>query len=127
MILLDTHVWVWWMTDEQRLTRAMRQAIAFADDVAISAISGLEIANLVRKDRLQLDLPVERWITDATRRLRAQVLPVSLEIAVRAGSMTWDHGDPADRILVSTASLHDIPLVTADRKIVSAGFVDVIG
>lgn len=123
MILLDTHVWVWWVARPENLSNPARDAIAEAreqDGLWVSSISAWEVALLVRKGRLELTLPVADWLaaTEALPFLR--FLPLDNRIALRANDLPGAlHDDPADRIIAATALLHGLKLVTKDRKLMA--------
>ena len=118
MILLDTHVWVWWAAEPKKLSARARKAVDGADEIGVSAISPWEVAMLVSKGRLELDRDVLLWIRQALALPKVSLVPLSPEIAV--GSTTLDSafpGDPADRILAATALRLRAPLVTADARL----------
>ena len=118
MILLDTHALIWLLIDDPRLGRQTRQVIARAwadNETAVSAISFWEIAMLCAKGRLELLVNAETWRAGLLREGLVEIT-VDGSIALRAGSLRDLHGDPADRIIVSTA-LTGHQLVTADRRI----------
>lgn len=125
LILLDTHAWVWWLNRDRQLKTNARRVIAESDSIGLSPVSLYEVANAVRRERLDLSLPTERWLTYALS-AGVVVLPLHPSIAALAGSMEWHHGDPIDRIIVATAIHHGIPLVTADKKISDSGLVEVL-
>lgn len=121
MIVLDTHVLVWWLSAAAGLSPRARKAIGAAaakNAVVASAISVLEIATAVRRDRLQLALPLEHWLADANSLPELRFEPVSAGIALLAGSFGNDmHGDPADRLIAATAITLGAALVTADDRL----------
>ena len=102
MILLDTHIWVWWLAEPSRLSTKAAAAIAAAPRIAISAISCWEITMLAERGRLAFDRPIERWIREAlTVDSRIEATPLHPDVAVDAGLLAQEgfHGDPADRFL----------------------------
>ena len=113
--LLDTHALVWWWTDNRRLPRAARAMIAEPDnEVLVSAATVWEIAT---KNRLGKWPEVERLVTDFESLLlqsRFVGLPVSIAHARLAGTLTGQHRDPFDRMLIAQARLESAVLVTAD-------------
>ena len=121
MIVLDTHALVWWVSGGKPLSarakRAIRSAQA-AGGLNASAISLLEIATAVRRGRLALGSPLDRWCEDLARLPELRIQPVTSEIARVAGSFDASApGDPADRIIVATALALGARLVTADVRL----------
>lgn len=116
MILLDTHVLVRYMCNEGRLGKRTLSTIDRAvakDELFVSAISFWEVATLVARGRLELDTTVAAFRDLAIRNgAREQVLDG--DIATLAGELPDAHGDPADRMLVATAIIRGLMLVTAD-------------
>ena len=118
MILLDTHVLVWLLSDEQRLGNLTRQLIDHAwsnDDAAVSAISFWEVAMLQDKGRLVLTPDLVAWRTGLLDD-GLNELPVTGQIGIQAVSLEDFHKDPADRLIVATA-LDGHQLVTVDESI----------
>ena len=131
MIILDTHIWVWWSNETGRLTTAQRAAIATElanGSIGISVISCIEIARLTAIGRLELYPDTLTWLRNGIAYPGVRLLPVTPEIAVRAYSLPEPfHRDPADRILVATALEHYCPLVTSDGRILNYPEVNTIG
>jgi PIN domain nuclease of toxin-antitoxin system len=124
VIVLDTHVLVWWVSGSGRLStradRAIRQGLRRSPLLA-SAITVLEIVTAVRRGRLELRSPVDQWVADLQALPELRFEPVSVEIARIAGSFPDAMpGDPADRIIVATARALGAPLVTADARLRSS-------
>lgn len=120
MILLDTHMWYWWADSSPKLSRHHRQLIEAADELRVSVISGWEIAKKSQVGKLELDRPVAEWLAWAAVLPKIRLLPVSLEIAVEACRLPGTfHRDPADELIVATARVLNLPLLTADAKILA--------
>ncbi|MGI8428513.1 MAG: type II toxin-antitoxin system VapC family toxin [Solirubrobacteraceae bacterium] len=119
MIVLDTHAWLWWISQPAKLGHAAREAIDSAERVGIATISAWEIAMLVQKGRITLDRPLEPWINQALSNPRVVALALSASTAVRAGLLDRERfpGDPADRIVYSTARAWDAHLATRDEAL----------
>ena len=120
MILLDTHVLIWWVNGEHhRLSNSALAAIdAEEHQRLVSAISCWEVAMLVERGRLGLSIDCERWLNLVESVPRLQLLPLSPAVAVASTRLPGTfHPDPADRFLVAQARDLNIPLVTADSKI----------
>ena len=128
MIVLDTHIWVWWVHNEVQLTTECRDFIADneSNGLGISAISCWEIAKLVERGRLILPQPVEIWLRLALAYPGIQLIDLAPQIAVESTRLPGDfHRDPADQIIVATARVYDCPLVTLDGKIRSYPHVQI--
>jgi PIN domain nuclease of toxin-antitoxin system len=129
MIVLDTHIFVWWNQNDSKLTNYHRQVIEQEREygLGISTISLIEIARLVSVGRIILPLPIQEWFEIALSQEGVILITITPEIAVEVQSLPGDfHKDPADRIIVATARVSDSPIVTVDRKILDYPFVKVI-
>ena len=120
-VLLDTHIWVWWLTAGSPLTRTEREALDVAAErreVCLAAISLWEAQMLYRKRRLELPLPFSDWLTRAADSRIVSVIPLDVETILALDSLPQSfHGDPADRLVVATAKAHALPLATRDTRI----------
>jgi PIN domain nuclease of toxin-antitoxin system len=128
LIVLDTHVLVWWVTGlTTELSRKARDAIdreSVGGEILISTISSWEIAMLVERGRLQLTMDVDRWLDVVAEIEAVRFVPVNNRIAVKSVTLPGEfHKDPADRIIVATARDVAAPLVTADEKILQYAHV----
>ena len=118
------------MADSTKLSAKAKRAIQTsisAGDLVMSAASVLEIARLVRRDRLELDRTLGEWLDDVQALPELRFEPVTAAIAARAGSFADEvQGDPVDRLIIATAMELDESLVTADERIQSLGWVRTI-
>lgn len=123
MIVLDTHVWLWWISNPEKLSTDASLAIQEAvreDSVIISSISTWEVALLVEKGRLELTIDIRDWIRKTEGLPFVRFMPMDNTIALRSISLPGDfHHDPADRIITATAMTMGLPLVTKDEKILN--------
>ena len=122
MIILDTHIWVWWVHSPGQLSQTQRERIAESENdlIGVSAISCWEIAKLVERGRLELPVALEDWFDQALNYPGIQLLALSPEIAIESTRLPGDfHRDPADQIIVATARVYDSALLTADEKILN--------
>jgi PIN domain nuclease of toxin-antitoxin system len=122
MILLDTHVLVWWVNGEkQRFSRKGRQALdqhGKRNELLVSSISFFEITTLERLGRLRFNIPVAEWLANVRRLPEYRLEPLTDDIAERAGHFgSGFPGDPADRLIAATALVWAVPLVTYDEKV----------
>lgn len=114
-LLVDTHALVWWTTDPARLSPAAVSALNTADEVAVSGMTWFELACLVQRNRIELDLP----FTTFADRLSAGLKTVGVSWAIAhaaAGLHPSFPSDPADRIIYATAEVNGWKLVTRDSR-----------
>lgn len=130
MIVLDTHVLVWWVAAAPALSARARRAIQSAArhrPVIASAISVFEIATAVRRGRLKLSASLDQWLNDLRTLPELHLEPVSADIAQIAGAFEEAMpGDPADRIIVATAITLQAKLVTADERLRQSRHVETV-
>jgi PIN domain nuclease of toxin-antitoxin system len=112
-LLLDTHVFIWWNEDSEKISRRSREAIADSgNDVFVSAASVWEIGLKRALGKLRFSQP----IVPAIAAHRFQTLPISGEHAEAAAALPYHHTDPFDRLIVAQADLEGLVLGTQDRK-----------
>jgi PIN domain nuclease of toxin-antitoxin system len=129
VIVLDTHIWVWWVHGDAHLPPAHAATLQENESsgLGVSAISCWEVAKLVEKGRLALPRPVDVWMQEALGYPGVTLLPLEPGIAVESTRLPQPfHDDPADQIIVATARFYQCPLVTLDRKISAYAHVQVI-
>ena len=115
--LLDTHAFLWWISDDPRLSEKAREIIADGrNELFFSAASGWEISIKAGLGRLEVPEDLQRFISDQLSRNAIQVLSIYLSHALHTGSLPVHHRDPFDRILISQAILEQIPLLSADPQ-----------
>lgn len=130
MILLDTHIWVWWVHRDERLPTPTRSFIERheAAGLGVSAISCWEVATLVERGRLRVPMPTNDWLHAALSYPGVRLLDLTPDVSAEACSLPGDfHADPADQIIVATARHHRIGLVTLDERIRRYHHVQVVG
>ena len=125
MIVLDTHAWIWWVSNPEMLSDPARQLVDDAvqrRELFIATISAWEVAMLVEKGRLSLALDVRDWIARSESLPFVTFVPLSTAIAVESVRLPgFSHADPADRIIVATAMSLGARLVTKDEKLLRYG------
>ena len=124
-LLLDTHILIWFVNGDARLSAAARRAIESAEERLLSAASIWEIAIKASLGKLTFDRDLEPWIDLACRRTVVEVLAVDARHALATAALPWHHRDPFDRLLVAQAMVERATLVSADPKMVGYG-VDLI-
>ena len=115
-ILLDTCALIWLGNGDEELSLDARQVIEETEMVYVSPISLWEISNKCRKGKLLLKHPVREWFDRTLKRYRLTILPLSNEAMLRAGELPEHHKDPADRIIIASALLEGLAVVTTDRN-----------
>jgi PIN domain nuclease of toxin-antitoxin system len=130
MIVLDTHIWVWWVSNPENLSLSAKKIIDSTienDGILISSISAWEVALLVAKERLKLTIGVSDWIAKSERLPFVKFIPIDNAIAVKSVYLPEPfHSDPADRIIVATATTVRASLVTKDERILNYPHVETI-
>ena len=121
MILLDTHIFIWWIDDSPRLSQRHRQIVRERQDdgLAISIYSCWEIAKLVEYGKLELKFPLEDWLEIALSHPNLRAINLTIPIIIKSTRLSGFHKDPADQIIVATSIVLGIPLLTADNKIIA--------
>ena len=113
-ILLDTCALIWLGNGDASLSVDARQAIEETETVYVSPISLWEISNKCRKGKLLLKHPVREWFDLVLKRYRLTILPISNEAMIRAGELEEHHKDPADRMIIASALIGGLAVVTTD-------------
>jgi len=131
VILLDTHVLLWWLADTDNLSPTARARLdEYSDrtgEICVSSISAWEIAMLVQKGRLALTIDAADWIRHAEQLPAISFVPVNNQIAIKSTLLPEPlHKDPADRMIIATARHLACPLITADSKLMAYLHVDTI-
>jgi PIN domain nuclease of toxin-antitoxin system len=119
IVVLDTHVWLWWLSAAERLSRAATEAIDRAANIGISTLSAWEVAMLSTRGRITLDREVSEWVAQGLADTRVDPLAPGAQVAVTAGLLDAQAfpGDPVDRLIYATARSIGAPLITRDRAI----------
>jgi PIN domain nuclease of toxin-antitoxin system len=120
LIVLDTHIWVWWVDGSVSLTANQRHHIE-ANETAglgVSVMSCWEIAKLVELRKLELRCTISEWLEQALSYPGVRLLYLTPRIAVESTQLPGPfHRDPADQIIVATARIRSCPILTADARI----------
>jgi len=129
VLLFDTHIWWWVINEPERLSRGAYELISETpnDQRAIASISIWEFAMMVTRGRIRLRISPAEWLDHATYRTMITVLNLTPRIALDACNLPGKfHRDPADRIIVATARIHQMKLITKDQKIIDYPNVETV-
>jgi len=126
VIVIDTHVLVWWATGLSMLSHEAQKAIDEADIVAFSSVTAWEVGTLARRGRIEIPVGTRAWMHSVMAAHHLAVIPVTLEIAVRAAELHEMLRDPIDCLIAATALFHGAPLITKDDRIRRAGVLATI-
>jgi len=117
-LLLDTHIWVWYLLADERLSSSLREKISDpATEIWISPISSWEVLLLAEKNKLSLLPSPELWVRNALKAINATPAPLNHEISLLSRSLEFQHSDPADRFIAATAAHYGLVLATADTNL----------
>ena len=124
MVLLDTHIWLWWLLGDGGLSKPERNAldaIAASNSLAISWVTIWETEMLERKGRIQLLPDFQTWVRLATQPEIITLLSADTEVVLAQRQLPESfHGDPADRLITATSILSGYELATHDQRIVKS-------
>ena len=119
--LLDTHAWIWWIDQDPRLgaaTIAVLDALPRDQRPFLCDISLWEVAMLVERGRIELDLPLAEWLDAAAHPRSVQLVGITPQVATGVASLPDSfHRDPADRLIVATSRALGLPVLSHDRLI----------
>ncbi|OGT47843.1 MAG: hypothetical protein A3E83_03220 [Gammaproteobacteria bacterium RIFCSPHIGHO2_12_FULL_41_20] len=125
LVLLDTHVFIWYVNGNEELTKPIRAAINTAAQqnvLYLAAISLWEVSMLEKRRRIILERACLAWLHDAIHATYIQIVPITPAISVESCNLPGSfHEDPADRLIVATARVEGMHLFTRDSRILSYG------
>jgi len=122
VIVLDTHIWVWWVHGNAKLPHGHRTYLQAHETqgLGVNIISCWEVAKLVEYNRLKLPFPVADWLDQALAYPGIRLLDLTPRIVVESTQLPGTfYRDPADQMIVATARLYNCPLMTLDTKILA--------
>ena len=118
--LLDTHAWIWALEAPEKLPAPIREVLLEQDHLpfGLAAISPWEVAKKESKGCLHLSMPVRQWVECATQAPFIELLPLAMDIALESARLPSPfHKDPADQMIVATARVHNLVLISADQRL----------
>ncbi len=123
-VLLDTHALVWALSEPERLSSRARATVANpATDAYVSMASAWELAILESLGHVRLAVSLDSIFSEGLAALRIRLLPIQLQHLVRLTALPRHHRDPFDRLLIATAMVEKLTLVSSDREFKKYGAV----
>jgi PIN domain nuclease of toxin-antitoxin system len=127
VIVLDTHAWIWYASEDSKLSKQAKGRISRANSLGVHPVSCWEVAMLSNAGRLKLSVEVSEWIDHALERPKIALLPFTPASAIRAAGLGGSFpGDPADRFIVGMALELGVPVITKDQRIIDWGRVETV-
>ena len=126
-LLLDTHIWIWYLLGNEQLSQTLRGAIADENnELWLSPISIWETLILAEKGKIILKPDPPTWIQNSLQQLDTKEAPLSNEIALLSRQLQLEHQDPADRFIAATAIYLQLTLATVDRQLRKVDWLDTL-
>ena len=123
-LLLDTHIWYWYVAGSRDLPTSLRDAIDESLGTSwLSPISLWELGVLVDKQRIEIGLPYQKWVDQALADFPVHEAAINFEVSRSVKDLAGLHSDPADRFLAATALVYELTLVTLDSRLVNAAWL----
>jgi PIN domain nuclease of toxin-antitoxin system len=117
-VLLDTHTFLWWITDNPKLSSHVSKIIGDGrNELFLSAASGWEIAIKAKLGRIKIPDKPEQFVSEQMVANAIQGLPIQISHALHIYNLPYHHRDPFDRMLVAQAQLEGLPILTDDPQI----------
>ena len=126
-LLLDTHIWLWYLQGNSRLSENLRQIMSSPDtELWLSPISVWETIVLAEKGRIELNSDPQVWVKKYLRSLDFKEARITHKIAMRSRSIQLSHQDPADRFIAATAIELDLTLATVDKRLLGLDWLSTV-
>ena len=126
-ILLDTHIWIWYLSGSARLPKRHRESLNRDNNqIWLSPISVWETLILSEKGKLRLRPEPISWIQQSLKRWPIKEAPLNIQVSIRSRQLDLPHQDPADRFISATALIYDLTLMTIDERLISAPWLPTV-
>lgn len=123
-LLLDTHIWLWWALEPQKVGRDVHREIDRpTNEVYLSPVSIWEAHQMYRRQRLRIKVDFHLWLGQALNHPRLQAAPFTFAVATVASRIQLRQPDPGDLFLAATASTYGLTLATADPQLLQCGWL----
>ncbi len=115
--LLDTHVLIWWLTENRRLSSSACRIIkSYRNHLFWSTASSWELSIKCALGRLEFEEPLESLLPSELAKNQIEIMPIQNEEAILAGQLPMHHKDPFDRMLIAQANIESMGIITNDSK-----------
>ncbi len=126
-LLLDTHIWIWLISQPEKLSRAVKREIQNSkNELYISPVSIWEAGQMARRGRLKTKVTFSAYIEQTLARPEFQEAPFNFAVAIEASHLQLPQGDPGDVFLAATASVYGMTLVTNDEQLLACKWLKTI-
>jgi PIN domain nuclease of toxin-antitoxin system len=126
-LLLDTHIWIWYLSGNPRLSATLQIAISEdTNELWLSPISIWEALLLAEKGRIVLEPNPTQWVRNSLQAIKTKEAPLFNDIAILSRQLDLVHQDPADRFIAATAVHYGLTLATVDKNLVKATCVETL-
>ena len=126
-LLLDTHIWLWYLLADNRLSGELKLLIANPiTELWLSPISIWETVILAEKRRISLQPNTSEWINLSLQNLETREAVLNHEIAILSREISLSHQDPADRFIAATAIFYKLTLATVDQNLTGLSWLPTI-
>ena len=126
-LLLDTHIWIWYLLGHYRLSETLQKAIAEKkNELWLSPITIWETLLLAEKGRIILEPTPKKWVENSLEKLDTKEALLTNEIALVSRQLELAHQDPADRFIAATAIYYGLILATVDENLTKASCLNTL-
>jgi PIN domain nuclease of toxin-antitoxin system len=126
-VLLDTHIWLWYLQGNENLSPSIKQLLDTATNEAwISPISIWETTVLAEKGKLSVSPDISTFIRKALELFPVKEARLSIAIVMKSRTLEFHHQDPADRFIAATAAVYKMPLATVDKRLIELPWLETI-
>lgn len=116
-LLIDSHVWIWWMADLEELSKETRHILEDPrNEIFVSTASSWEIAIKYSIGKITLPSSPEEFFIHGLAKCGFSTLKIDNRHALRVASLPLHHNDPFDRMLIAQAQVEKLPIITSDKK-----------
>ncbi len=126
-ILLDTHIWIWYLSGSSRLSERYQEILNHDEhQIWLSPISIWETLVLAEKGRIRLKPEPISWVQQSLKRWPIKEAPLNIHVSIRSRQIDLPHQDPADRFIGATALIYDLTLMTTDPRLISVPWLSTL-